>query len=85
MMLERIAAGERALEGRVAVVTGGNSGIGAATARAFAAAGAHVAILARREVEGRSVEAELRAAGSRAIFVACDVTRRDDIERAVEA
>ncbi|MEM7231736.1 MAG: SDR family NAD(P)-dependent oxidoreductase, partial [Planctomycetota bacterium] len=57
------------LEGKVAVVTGGNSGIGRAAALALAAAGAKVAIGARREQEGEAVAKEIRDAGGEAIFV----------------
>lgn len=71
------------LAGKVAIVTGGNSGIGAAAARIFAAEGAKVALMARREPEGKAVEAAIRAAGGEARFVACDVTQRASVEAAV--
>ena len=60
------------LEGKIAVVTGGNSGIGAATAQLFAAQGAKVAILARREEEGRQIETAIRAESGDATFIQCD-------------
>ena len=47
------------LENKVAVVTGGNSGIGEDTAALFAEEGAHVILMARREAEGREVEARI--------------------------
>ncbi len=71
------------LQGKVAIVTGGNSGIGEATVLRFARAGAKVAILARREPEGMAVQQAVRDAGGDATFVRCDVTRPADIESAV--
>jgi NAD(P)-dependent dehydrogenase (short-subunit alcohol dehydrogenase family) len=64
--------------GRVVAITGGNSGIGEATARAFAAEGATVFFCARREALGRQVQDSIRAAGGQATFVAADV--RDEAQ-----
>lgn len=73
------------LEGKVAVITGGSSGIGKATALAFAREGAKVAIGARREAEGNSVVKEIREAGGEAIFVKTDVTNPAQIQALVQA
>jgi NAD(P)-dependent dehydrogenase (short-subunit alcohol dehydrogenase family) len=73
------------LEGKVAVVTGGNSGIGEATVKVLAAEGAKVVLMARREAEGQRVEAEVKAAGNEATFIQCDVTSRQSIDAAVAA
>jgi NAD(P)-dependent dehydrogenase (short-subunit alcohol dehydrogenase family) len=72
------------LEGRVAVVTGGNSGIGRAAALALAHAGARVIVAARREPEGAAVVADIEAAGGGAVFVQTDVAKEADVERMVE-
>lgn len=69
--------------GRVAFVTGGTSGIGLATARAFARAGASVAVVARGEDAGRAACALLEAEGARALFVPTDVTDEASVARAV--
>lgn len=74
----------RRFENKVAVVTGGNSGIGEATARLFAQEGAKVAILARREPEGLAVQQSIQEAGGDALFVPCDVSNRASIESAVD-
>ena len=57
------------LTGQVAIVTGGNSGIGEGAARLFAREGAKVALLARREKEGHAVERSIRDGGGEALFV----------------
>ncbi len=71
------------LLGRVAIVTGGNAGIGEATARRFAQEGAKVAILARRVPEGEAVQEAIRGRGGEAIFIPCDVTEERAVEVAV--
>ena len=68
------------LKGDVAVVTGGNSGIGEATAHLFAKEGAKVALLARREKEGKEVESAIRASGGEATFFQCDVADRSNVD-----
>ncbi|WP_433598886.1 SDR family NAD(P)-dependent oxidoreductase [Nocardia sp. CA-135953] len=65
------------LADRVAVVTGGASGIGAATAHRLAADGAAVVIADIAEPSGREVASKIRAAGHRAEFIRCDVSAED--------
>ena len=62
------------LSGRVAVVTGGNGGIGLGMARGLASAGAHVVIAARNEAKSRAAVDELSGAGGGATAIAVDVT-----------
>ncbi len=73
------------VQGRRAIVTGGASGIGRATALLLAEHGAAVAIADRDEAGARETAAAIEAAGGRAIGIACDVSRADDCRRAVEA
>ncbi|AWN15786.1 short-chain dehydrogenase/reductase SDR [Salinisphaera sp. LB1] len=68
------------LTGKVAVVTGGNGGIGEALAHALAEAGAAVAIVARRVDKAENVAAAIREAGGKAMSVGADVTDVDAIE-----
>jgi NADP-dependent 3-hydroxy acid dehydrogenase YdfG len=65
------------LSGRVAVVTGASSGIGEATARALAAAGAAVALAGRREDRLEALAGRIDADGGRALAVATDVSNED--------
>jgi NAD(P)-dependent dehydrogenase (short-subunit alcohol dehydrogenase family) len=73
------------LEGQVALVFGASSGMGLATGRAFARAGAVVAIAARREVRLRELAVEIEAIGGQALPLAADVSDRRQVERAIEA
>jgi len=71
----------RKLEGKVAVITGGASGIGKATAEEFVSQGAQVIIVDIDEEAGHMVATEL---GSAAHFLRCDVTEEEQIAKAVE-
>lgn len=73
------------LTGQAAIVTGASRGIGAATARTLAAAGAAVVLAARAVDQSEAVAREIRDNGGRAETVGCDVSRFADVERAVEA
>src|SRR3982074_1319920 len=62
------------LSGKVAIVTGGNGGIGLGMARGLAEAGAGVAIIGRKEAKSNPPAAELRQSGAKAVAVIADVT-----------
>ena len=70
--------------GKVALVTGGTSGIGKATAIAFARAGAKVVLTGRREKEGAQVVAEINKLGGDAAFVRADVAKDADVKAMVD-
>ena len=72
------------LQNKIALVTGGSSGIGRATAKALAEAGASVVIGARRESEGAAVVSEIESAGGRAIFLKTDVTNPSQVSALVD-
>lgn len=77
--------GARPLDGRVAIVTGSASGIGRASALAFAAAGAKVVVADRDAVNGQGTADLVHDAGGDATFVACDVTDEASVAAMVAA
>ena len=74
---------EFGLDGKVALVTGGGRGIGAAIATVFALSGARVMIANRTASAGDAVAEDIRAAGGSALAVGCDIGRHDEADRAV--
>lgn len=72
------------LEGKVAIITGGNSGVGAATAALFAKEGAKVVITARRVPQLEEIAAAIRAEGGEVLPVPCDVSDVAQVEAMVE-
>lgn len=72
------------LKGRIALVTGASSGLGARFAEVLAGAGASVALIARRADRLKSVQARIEQAGGRAIAIAADVTDRKAMIRAFD-
>ena len=72
------------LENKVALVTGGTSGIGRATALALGAAGAKVVFAGRRDSEGEETAALIRDAGAECLFVRSDVSSEADVKALVE-
>src|SRR3954452_19121524 len=72
------------LSNKVALITGGTSGIGEATALLFAREGARVAITGRNEARGHGITAQILEVGGQAIFIRTDVRKAPECERAVE-
>ena len=72
------------LDNKVAIITGSNSGVGAATAKLFAKEGAKVVISARRLPQLEEVAAEIRAEGGEVLVVQTDVSKAEDCENLVE-
>ena len=77
------------LQDKVAIITGGNSGVGAATALLFAKEGAKVVITARRQPQLDEVAAKIREAGGEVLPVVSDISKKGDVDavvaKAVEA
>ena len=78
-------ADSKPLEGRIALVTGASRGIGAATAQALAAAGAHVVLTARKAKDLEAVEEAIHQAGGTATIAPLDLTESDSIARLANA
>ncbi|MBQ7295486.1 MAG: SDR family oxidoreductase [Clostridia bacterium] len=73
------------LQDKVAIITGGNSGVGAATAELFAKEGAKVVISARRQAQLEEVAAKIEAAGGEVMSVVSDISKPEDAKALVEA
>ncbi len=74
----------KVLEGKVAIVTGGTSGIGRASAIELAKAGAKVVVSGRREKEGQETVQLIQKAGGTSLFVKVDITKESDIAQMVK-
>jgi len=72
------------MDTRVVLITGGLTGIGRATALAFAKEGAQVVVSGRRDEEGHSVVNEIRKAGAEAEFIRADVRREEDVRNLID-
>jgi NAD(P)-dependent dehydrogenase (short-subunit alcohol dehydrogenase family) len=75
---------QKDLLGKVALITGGTSGIGRDTAVLFARHGAKVVITGRREAEGNETLALVRAAGGQGLFLKSDVSKASDVQSLVQ-
>ena len=71
------------LNGKVAIITGGNSGVGAATALKFVSEGAKVVITARREAQLEEVAAKIREIGGEVLPVVSDISKPEDAKKVV--
>src|SRR2546421_9688039 len=81
---ERNTMNNNTFEGKVALVTGGTSGIGKATAIAFARSGAKVVLSGRREKEGAQVVDEVKKLGGEAAFIRADIAKDRDVQAMVK-
>src|ERR1700749_4824103 len=79
---EAPAVNSKRFEGKVAVVTGGNSGIGLATAKAYALEGAQVAITGR---DDKTLQAAARDIGTGTLAIRADASNLPDLENAIAA
>ena len=72
------------LDNKIAVITGGNSGVGAASAKLFAREGAKLVISARRQAQLDAVAQEIREAGGEVLPVVCDISKSEDCENLIK-
>jgi NAD(P)-dependent dehydrogenase (short-subunit alcohol dehydrogenase family) len=75
---------EKRLEGKIAWVSGGTSGIGESTTYLFAQEGAVVAVVGRNIEKSRAVVAKIEAAGGQALAIKCDVGLESDVRRSIQ-
>ncbi len=73
----------RGLQDKTIVITGGGGGIGGATCRRFATAGAKVAVLDLNQAAAVKTADAIAASGGKALAIACDITRREDVDAAI--
>ena len=73
------------LQGKIAIVTGGGSGIGAASCYAFAREGAQVAVVNRTLAKAEAVARVIESEGGRAIAIGADLSRGADVQRMIDA
>ena len=73
------------LAGKIALISGGATGMGGASSKLFAAEGATVGVVDRNEEAGRAVVAEIAAAGGTAMFAAANVANEAEVNAAVAA
>jgi NAD(P)-dependent dehydrogenase (short-subunit alcohol dehydrogenase family) len=73
------------LQGKIALISGGATGMGGASSKMFAAEGAKVGVVDFNEDAGRAVVAEIKAAGGTAMFAKADVSKPDQVDAAVKA
>lgn len=71
-------------KGKVALITGATSGIGAATARLLAQKGCRVVLTGRRQDKGESLSQEIAANGGEARFISCDISQESEVVRLIE-
>jgi len=72
------------LKGKIAIISGGSTGMGGASSLLFAAEGAAVAVIDRREEEGRAIVDRINKSGGKAVFAAADVGNEAEVNAAVE-
>src|SRR5579864_2959734 len=72
------------MNAQVVLITGGLTGIGRATALAFAKEGAQVVVSGRRDEEGQRLVSEIRQAGAEAEFIRADVRREEDVRNLID-